>query len=46
MPHEQKLLNWCVHDYLVRRGFRISAITFSDECSEQVSTYVPASFHL
>ena len=36
LPHEQKLLNWCVHDYLVRQGFRISAITFSDECSEQV----------
>ena len=45
LPHEQKLLNWCVHDYLVRRGFRISAITFSDECSEQVSTCVCASFH-
>ena len=38
VPHEQKLLNWCVHDYLVRQGYRISAITFSDECSEQVTT--------
>ena len=38
LPHEQKLLNWCVHDYLVRQGYRISAITFSDECSEQVTT--------
>ena len=36
LPHEQKLLNWCVHDFLVRQGYRISAITFSDECSEQV----------
>merc|ERR1719209_226063 len=35
LPHEQKLLNWCVHDFLVRQGYRISAITFSDECSEQ-----------
>ena len=21
-PHEQKVLNWVVHDYLVRQGYR------------------------
>ena len=31
-PHEKKILNFLVNDYLMRNGYKISAVTFSDEC--------------
>ena len=34
-PHEKKILNFLVNDYLMRNGYKISAVTFSDECEGQ-----------
>jgi len=34
-PHEQKAINFLLNDYLVRSGFKFTAITFSDECTGQ-----------
>ena len=34
-PHERKILNFIVNDYLMRNGYKISAVTFSDECDGQ-----------
>jgi len=34
-PYEQKSLNILVNDYLIRNGFKFTAITFSDECDGQ-----------
>ena len=30
---EQKAINFLLNDYLVRSGFKFTAITFSDECT-------------
>eukprot|EP00092_Neocalanus_flemingeri_P000947 GFUD01001010.1.p1 GENE.GFUD01001010.1~~GFUD01001010.1.p1 ORF type:complete len:1137 (+),score=328.05 GFUD01001010.1:129-3539(+) len=34
-PYEKKSLNFLVNDYLIRNGFKFTAITFSDECDGQ-----------
>ena len=34
-PHEKKLLNYLVNDYLMRNGYKFTAVTFSDEANEQ-----------
>ena len=34
-PHEKKFLNYVVNDYLVRNGYKFTAVTFSDECDGQ-----------
>jgi len=34
-PYEKKSLNILVNDYLIRNGFKFTAITFSDECDGQ-----------
>ena len=33
--HEKKFLNYLVNDYLMRNGYKFTAVTFSDECDEQ-----------
>ena len=33
--HEKKVLNYLVNDYLMRNGYKFTAVTFSDECDEQ-----------
>ena len=34
-PYEKKFLNFVVNDYLLRNGYKFTAITFSDECDGQ-----------
>ncbi|XP_059468785.1 RAB11-binding protein RELCH homolog isoform X2 [Neocloeon triangulifer] len=34
-PHEQRALNFLVNEYLLRQGYKLTAVTFSEENSEQ-----------
>ncbi|CAB3369196.1 Hypothetical predicted protein [Cloeon dipterum] len=34
-PHEQRALNFLVNEYLLRQGYKLTAVTFSDENNEQ-----------
>ena len=34
-PHVKKFLNFIVNDYLIRNGYKFTAVTFSDECDGQ-----------
>ncbi|KAG5321501.1 K1468 protein, partial [Acromyrmex heyeri] len=34
-PHEQRALNFLINEYLLARSYKLTSITFSDECEEQ-----------
>ncbi|XP_071644136.1 RAB11-binding protein RELCH homolog isoform X2 [Temnothorax longispinosus] len=34
-PHEQRALNFLINEYLLTRSYKLTSITFSDECEEQ-----------
>ncbi|XP_077254987.1 RAB11-binding protein RELCH homolog isoform X1 [Temnothorax americanus] len=34
-PHEQRALNFLINEYLMTRSYKLTSITFSDECEEQ-----------
>ncbi|XP_039313074.1 RAB11-binding protein RELCH homolog isoform X2 [Solenopsis invicta] len=34
-PHEQRALNFLINEYLLARLYKLTSITFSDECEEQ-----------
>lgn len=34
-PHEQRALNFLVNEYLLARSYKLTSITFSDECEDQ-----------
>jgi len=36
-PHEQRALNFLVNEYLLRQGYKLTAVTFSDENNDQVN---------
>lgn len=35
-PHEQRALNFLVNEYLLRQGYKLTAVTFSEENNDQV----------
>jgi hypothetical protein len=35
-PHEQGALNFLVNEYLLRQGYKLTAVTFSEENNDQV----------
>lgn len=35
-PHEKRALNFLVNEYLLKNGYRMTSITFSDENADQV----------
>ncbi|KAL6426044.1 hypothetical protein ACFW04_008967 [Cataglyphis niger] len=34
-PHEQRALNFLINEYLLARSYKLTSITFSDECEDQ-----------
>ncbi|CAH1269897.1 KIAA1468 [Branchiostoma lanceolatum] len=34
-PHEKRALNFLVNEYLLKQDFKLTSITFSDECEDQ-----------
>ncbi|KAL6258754.1 hypothetical protein P5V15_010703 [Pogonomyrmex californicus] len=34
-PHEQRALNFLINEYLLARSYKLTSITFNDECEEQ-----------
>lgn len=36
MPHEKRALNFLVHEYLMQRDNKLTAITFTEENGDQV----------
>lgn len=34
-PHEQRALNFIINEYLLARSYKLTSITFSDECEDQ-----------
>ena len=36
-PHEKRALNFLVNEYLLKNGYRMTSVTFSDENADQVS---------
>lgn len=34
-PHEQRALNFLINEYLLTRSYKLTSITFSDECEDQ-----------
>ena len=39
-PHEKRALNFLVNEYLLKNGYRMTSVTFSDENADQV--WIPA----
>lgn len=37
-PHEQRVLNFLVNEYLMQHNYKLTSITFADENENQVST--------
>lgn len=35
-PHEKRALNFLVNEYLLKNGYRMTSVTFSDENADQV----------
>lgn len=36
-PHEQRVLNFLVNEYLMQHNYKLTSITFADENENQVS---------
>lgn len=34
-PHEQRALNFLINEYLLAKSYKLTSITFSDECEDQ-----------
>lgn len=40
-PHEQRVLNFLVNEYLMQHNYKLTSITFADENENQVSYFIP-----
>lgn len=36
LPHEQRAINFLVHEYLLQQNYKLTSVTFSDEVADQV----------
>lgn len=39
-PHEQRVLNFLVNEYLMQHNYKLTSITFADENENQVNYYI------
>lgn len=39
-PHEQRVLNFLVNEYLMQHNYKLTSITFADENENQVNNFI------
>lgn len=39
-PHEQRVLNFLVNEYLMQHNYKLTSITFADENENQVNYFI------